>query len=512
MADGKTPDLRTIEVKVSVLEVDGVRYDEAVAAFAVMVREGGIPRIEQMRLDFYYGDLRSAPVSSLGRALGSGGASSLRELKLKWFCPWDDENPDGGVVGLAEGLGGGGMPLLEDLDLGVSFADDDGGGEGEGGAELGEVLSMGKVPSLRRVRLGWPATQLLSTLCEGLCVGSSPHPMMRLEMDLKDVTSNSAIPLSRFARAIRSGRVSYLQKLSFEWHSTLMQRSAEELGGALTHSGAGMAFLEEICIPFSHQPTEEAFFEALHRGPGRLPSLRKLETIGKRITFSCLSALIRGGKVPSLTEINANLAGAQIQECQALALSLASPHAASLRSIDVTFQPAAPDPNMPAKISTFCVSLASPHLNKLQALKIRSMRSVPDLLCLCAGLGSGKFSSLSELTLNDVCLQSEAGALSAALDAEKLPRLSTLRLHDCSLTDEGLKALTDAWKSGRPPPLQHLVLYENNLSDGAAKTLTGLLGSNRIPSLCRVILGGNEIKGSAKETLESAFPEVVSWD
>uniref|UniRef100_A0A0G4H2E1 Uncharacterized protein n=1 Tax=Chromera velia CCMP2878 TaxID=1169474 RepID=A0A0G4H2E1_9ALVE len=508
MADGKTPDLRTIEVMVSDLD-ESERYDEAVDAFAVMIREGGIPRIEQIHLDFYYGDLRSAPVSSLGRALGSGGASSLRELKLKWLCSDDDENPEGGLVGLAEGLGGGGMPLLEDLDLDVIFADD--GGGGEGGAELGAVLSTGKAPSLRRVRLGWPGTELLSALCEGLCVGSSPPPMMRLEMDLKDLKSDSEIPLSRFAQAIRSGRVSYLQKLSSEWHSTLMQRSAEELGGALTHSGAGMAVLEEICIPFSHQRTEEAFFEALHRGQGRLPSLRKLPVLdGRRRTSSCLAALIRGGKVPSLTEIDVRLVGAQIQECQALALSLASPHAGSLRSIDVSFQLATYDPNVPVKISAFCVSLASPHLNKLQALKVRTIGDVPGLLCLCAGLGSGKLSSLSELTLNDVCLETQAGALSATLDEEKLPRLSTLKLIHCSLIDEGLKALTDAWKSKCPPPLEHLDVSSNNLSEGVVESLADLLGSGRIPSLSKVSIGDNKIREPAKAVLRKGWPDVVN--
>uniref|UniRef100_A0A0G4HIU3 Uncharacterized protein n=1 Tax=Chromera velia CCMP2878 TaxID=1169474 RepID=A0A0G4HIU3_9ALVE len=507
MADGKTPDLRTIEVRVPSSD-DLERYDEAVDAFAVMVREGSVRKIEKILLDFYYGDLRSAPVSSLGRALGSGGASSLRELKLKWFCPWDDENPDGGVVGLAEGLGGGGMPLLEDLDLDVSFADDDGGGEGEGGAELGEVLSMGKVPSLRRVRLGWPATQLLSTLCEGLCVGSSPHPMMRLEMDLKDVTSNSAIPLSRFARAIRSGRVSYLQKLSSEWHSTLMQRSAEELGGALTHSGAGMAVLEEICIPFSHQPTEEAFFEALHRGPGRLPSLRKLPVLDGQAA-SCLSPLIKRGQVPSLSEVKLKLSKTNVQGIQAVAMSLGSPHAASLRKMEVQFGEFAHSdtPNLATKFTTFCVSLASDSLSKLRTL---SVENVPGVLSLCAGLENGKLSSLSDLTLISVRLETEAEPLSAVLHRENLPRLSTLRLICCSLTDEGFKALTDAWKSRPPPPLQSLDLTGNNLSDGGAKTLADLLGSRRIPSLSKVNIRNNrEIQGLAKEMLKTTYPESV---
>uniref|UniRef100_A0A0G4I0K2 Uncharacterized protein n=1 Tax=Chromera velia CCMP2878 TaxID=1169474 RepID=A0A0G4I0K2_9ALVE len=514
MADGKTPDLRTIEVRLFD-ERDGVRFDEAVDAFALMVREGGTPQIEQIRLDFYHVDIRSAPMSSLGRALGSGRVSSLRQLKLEWFCRGDDENPEGGVVGLAEGLGGGGMPLLEDLDLDVSFGDDEEGGEG--GAELGEVLSTGKAPSLRRVRLGWPATQLLSTLCEGLCVGSSPPPMMRLEMDLKDVYGNSEIPLSRLAQAIRSGRLSYLQKLSSEsWHNVFrhLERSAGELGGALTHSGACMGFLEEVSITFLQKPTNDAFFGALHQGPGRLPSLRTLGTLGWHCPpASCVAPLITRGKVPSLSEVNLNLSEANIQGIQAVAMSLGSPHAASLRKMEVRFGhlAQADRPYEAATVATFCVSLASPHLTKLQSLLVSSIEDVSAVLSLCAGLESGNLSSLSELTLNDVCLETQAGALSAALDAEKLPRLSSLKLTHCSLTDEGLQALTDAWKSRQSPPLQHLGLNMNNLSDGGARTLADLLGSRKIPSLCRVNLVGNHIEGVAREMLNTAFPEFVSW-
>uniref|UniRef100_A0A0G4FGY0 Uncharacterized protein n=1 Tax=Chromera velia CCMP2878 TaxID=1169474 RepID=A0A0G4FGY0_9ALVE len=510
MADGKTPDLRTIEVGASHLG-NGDRHDEAVDAFAVMVREGGIPRIEQILLDFYFGGLRSAPMSSLGRALGSGGASSLRELKLSWECPLNDENSGGGVVGVAEGLGGGGMPLLEDLDLDVWC------GGGEGGAELGEVLSMRKAPSLRRVRLGWPATELLSTLCEGFCVGSSPHPMMRLEMNLKDVSRNSNIPLSRLAQAIRSGRLSYLRRLStsLAWGEEL-ERSAEELGGALTHSGASMAFLEEIFVVFYYKPTRDAFFEGLQRGPGRLPSLRKLwMAVGQ--AASCLAPLITRGQVPSLSEVELPLSKTDIKGIQALAMSLSSPHAASLRKMEVHFglSAQADCPNAAAKVATFCVSLASPHLTKLQSLLVSSIEreNVSAVLSLCAGLESGKLSSLSELTLYGVCLQreTEAGALSAVLHREKLPRLSSLKLTHCSLTDEGLRALTDVWKSRPPPPLQSLDLTENNLSDGGAKTLADLLGSKRIPSLSKVSIQNNKIKGFAKEMLETAYPESVLW-
>uniref|UniRef100_A0A0G4FGN0 Uncharacterized protein n=1 Tax=Chromera velia CCMP2878 TaxID=1169474 RepID=A0A0G4FGN0_9ALVE len=383
MADGKTPDLRTIEVSVSDSD-EGVRYDEAVDAFAVMVREGGIPRIEQIRLDFHIGDLRSAPMSSLGRALGSGAASSLRELKLKWFCDGDDENPEGGVAGLAEGLGGGGMPFLEDLDLEVMFPDD--GEGGEGGSELGEVLSTGKAPSLRHVRLGWPATQLLSTLCQGLCVGSSPPPMMRLEMDFKHVTSNSEIPLSRLAQTILSGRLSYLRKLSTSLILPFAEltRPFAELGGALTHSGASMAFLEEVSIHFVRQATKEAFVEALHRGPSRLPSLRTLGTFGERPSASCLAPLIARGQVSSLSEVKLKLGETDIKGIQALAMSLGSPHAASLRKMEIEFE--------------LCVSLASPHLTRLQSLLVSGVADVSAVLSVCAGLESGKLSSLSELT------------------------------------------------------------------------------------------------------------------
>uniref|UniRef100_A0A0G4FI74 Uncharacterized protein n=1 Tax=Chromera velia CCMP2878 TaxID=1169474 RepID=A0A0G4FI74_9ALVE len=505
VADGKTPDLRAIETECA---ETGENYDEAMEAVVRAVGEGKVGKIENLVLDVFSGYLRAASVSSLGRALGSGGASSLRKLKLKWESPREDESPGGGMLGLVEGLVGGGVPLLEDLDLYVRCVG------AEGGAELGEVLSTGKAPSLRRVSLGWPVSELLSALCEGLCVGSSPPPQMRMDLCLHVGSapgSYNEAALIRLCETICSGRISFLRKLSTTFRA-LRQRTAEALGGALTHPGGSLASLEEVSVspPTDHR-VAEAFLRGMQGGAGRLPSLHTLST--SRVMAgehaASLAALVTAGKVPSLREMKLNLQNAEFEGIQLLAMSLSPPHAASLRRVEVSFDYPTSCPIGPAKIATFCVSLTSAHLTKLQVLCVEGIKeSGPGVLSLCAGLGSGKLSSLCELSLEKVCLESDAKALSKALNAQKLPSLRVLRLRYCSLTDNGLNALTDAWTNRPPPPLENLDLQGNELSDEGAESLVVFLASNRIPSLSKV----NLLKNNTEDIdfrLRKVLPDVV---
>uniref|UniRef100_A0A0G4H355 Uncharacterized protein n=1 Tax=Chromera velia CCMP2878 TaxID=1169474 RepID=A0A0G4H355_9ALVE len=513
MADGKTPNL--CEIHVDVLEIfleDPENplgcHDEAVEALARAVEEGRVPRLENLILELWRGNLRSAPMSSLGKALGSGGVSSLPKLELRWFFPDTDENPGGGVLGVAECLGGGFLPLLEDLTLRVGCRGR------EGGAELGEVLSTGKVPSLRKVALGWPVNEMLSALCEGLCVGSSPPSEMRMELYLhahSDVVHDG--PISSLAKTIRSGRMSFLWKMTPEdW--VFNETTAETLGAALTHEEACLAFLEEISLMQCGSRAKE-FLQGMRGGTGRLPSLRILKA-GSVSLSSFLPPLITAGKLPSLRELNpvVNLVPADHQGCQALAASLCSPHAASLRRIEVSFDyanlnAAAAAEDASVQVGTFCASLASEHLSKLQVLTVTRIREAAGVRSLCAGLGGGKLSSLRELKLREVSLASEAQALSSALKAEKLPGLRVLKVISASLTDDGVKSLTKGWTSQPPPPLQHLDLSHNKLSAVTEQTLKDFLISRRLPALLKIVLTGNTMEDGGLAKLRLRFPDVT---
>uniref|UniRef100_A0A0G4I8K6 Uncharacterized protein n=1 Tax=Chromera velia CCMP2878 TaxID=1169474 RepID=A0A0G4I8K6_9ALVE len=515
--EDKVARLRTLELGYYSANHWDEPYDDAVEVLARAVAAGKIPKIENLLLDVYYGMLSSATVSVPGRALGSGGVSALRKLELKWKCGMDD---DSSLLGLAEGLGGGGMPLLEDFDLSVWC---DGGTEGV--KEIGELLSRGKIPpSLRRVRLELPAHDVLSSLCDGLCVGTCPSPEMRLDLKLHDQFGSLDEdelkgPLSSLAETIRTGRLSYLRKFASEVNIFMYAESTEEVGEALTNPGACLAFLEEIWPQIYDSDNAVAFLRGMQRGRGCLQSVEKIytglqrETGGPRVPP--LSSLITAGTVPSLKEVRVNLATADLKGVQAFAACLCSPPAASLRQVEVSFGTGSfspePEPEGSAKVMMFSVSLASEHLTKLQVLNVKNVRQGMGVLSLCAGLEGGKLSSLRELSLQSVRLQSDARALADALVAEKLPGLRVLKIRLCHLSDEGLKALTDVWMGASPPPLEHLDLSDNRLEAGGAETLAAFLGSKRIPSLFEVILGGNGVGSVAKAMLERGFPKIVSF-
>jgi len=248
------------------------------------------------------------------------------------------------------------------------------------------------------------------------------------------------------------------------------------------------------------------------RGSHCLPSLKKLETTPHVHRCSPqLSRLVTAGKVPCLTEMNLNLKDTGLQEMQLLANTLGSPHAASLRRVEVQFcdPDDPPDLDASAKVATFCVALASTYLSKLQVLQVEGIQDRSGSRALCAGLRSGKLSSLRELSLRQISLQSEEAALSEALDAQKLPGLRMLSIYESSLSNDGLKALLNAWTNRTPPPLDLLDLQRNSLSDGGAESLADFLASRRIPSLSKVNLRRNRISHVATVWLRKGFPEMV---
>uniref|UniRef100_A0A0G4FPB6 Uncharacterized protein n=1 Tax=Chromera velia CCMP2878 TaxID=1169474 RepID=A0A0G4FPB6_9ALVE len=522
IADGHTPLLQSLEAHLDDLEEE--TFDEAVEIAAEAVREKKVPQIETLCLDLE-SLVSPGSLSALARALGSGGASSLKRLELDWSSP--SNGPGGVLLDLAGALGGGGMPYLESLKLDPGFGVE----EGEGASAIGEILSTGKARSLRCVEIHCPANGTLRAFCEGLCVGSTPNPEMKLDLHVWDLPAEAPASvqagIAGLERAIRTGKLSYLRNMGSPIYHPLPHTAADPLGRALTHAGAKMVSLETISLQFAPQPPPQnegpsQFLKALSEGRGCLPSLEALELgypsprlLGGE-AMRQLCAVVRAGKVPRLKRVAVFISGAEDLEedrrTQALTATLFSSYAASSREVFVGFPPAQPTV-VDVRVGIFSASLTSDHLSKLSELHVSGVSGRLGVRSLCAGIGSGKLSSLRVLILQMVRLEDaeSQSALSDSVDAEKLPFLRVLRLSSASLPDDGLKALTSAWMSRPPCPLQTLDLSGNHLSSEGAGTLSTFLGSRRMPALSSIILTGNLIDEMWKTLFEDAFPQIVEW-
>uniref|UniRef100_A0A0G4HEG5 Uncharacterized protein n=1 Tax=Chromera velia CCMP2878 TaxID=1169474 RepID=A0A0G4HEG5_9ALVE len=319
IVSGKVMRLRTFKIQSSEHpnnlegEAPDFVFDESVRALAEAAREGRIPSIRNLELDLSSGFVSPPRMSELGRALGSVGASSLQKLDLKWMC-----STEGAVVGLAEGLEGEQMSSLEDLSLNAACEDP------EGARALGEVLSTGRAPSLRRVDLVWPASKTLSSLCEGLSVGTSPPPLMRMDLTLGApapglVDYSSA--MSHLSEAIRADHISFLRKIAAFGLGDNPQ-TLKSFGEALTHANARLIHLEEVDFRMQSL-SAEAFLRGVGRGGSYPPALHTLSVLSGAIhthgpALSPLSILISEGKVPALREVKDNLAQSELGEVQAM--------------------------------------------------------------------------------------------------------------------------------------------------------------------------------------------------
>eukprot|EP00820_Chromera_velia_P026696 Cvel_10535.t3-p1 / transcript=Cvel_10535.t3 / gene=Cvel_10535 / organism=Chromera_velia_CCMP2878 / gene_product=hypothetical protein / transcript_product=hypothetical protein / location=Cvel_scaffold637:66419-67165(-) / protein_length=249 / sequence_SO=supercontig / SO=protein_coding / is_pseudo=false len=200
---GKTPGLRLLSLSAGVcwylpstdrelvISVRNLPVEEGVLAVAEGVREGRLEMLEGFELELpkiHCGDspgilsdgdivcptVSGETIGRLGRDLGGGRVRRLRELKLQWT-----EEGDGGVGGLAVGLGSGGLPSLERLSLAVDCR----GGAGNGCEALGRALgsSADTLPSLRTLILSCDGDSTLSRLSAGLVEGCVP---CRIKVDL----------------------------------------------------------------------------------------------------------------------------------------------------------------------------------------------------------------------------------------------------------------------------------------------------------------------------------------
>eukprot|EP00820_Chromera_velia_P030526 Cvel_13187.t1-p1 / transcript=Cvel_13187.t1 / gene=Cvel_13187 / organism=Chromera_velia_CCMP2878 / gene_product=hypothetical protein / transcript_product=hypothetical protein / location=Cvel_scaffold891:42179-43048(+) / protein_length=290 / sequence_SO=supercontig / SO=protein_coding / is_pseudo=false len=278
-------------------------------------------------------------MAALGVALGCGGCLSLQEIDLDW-----GEEGDEGVGGLAQGLGGGGLPSLRDLSLNVVCRQDmEGGWDGQGCVALGDVLSTGKIPALRTVSLKMSWDRSFASVCECLSRGRIDPPIM-VNISVGKL-ADTGVGVTRFAHAdagvtsfaeiIRAGKLSGLRNFTCREFQVFSRFCWEKIGEAISHAEASLRSLEELDLsdPMS------AFLQGLSRGQGSLPALQSLKcrysSIGTEGAQS-LSALVRGGRVPSLRDLEVELTQIGQDGMQALAAALQCPHASALRQLDLT--------------------------------------------------------------------------------------------------------------------------------------------------------------------------------
>uniref|UniRef100_A0A0G4GAV6 Uncharacterized protein n=1 Tax=Chromera velia CCMP2878 TaxID=1169474 RepID=A0A0G4GAV6_9ALVE len=502
LSTGKTPLLQTLDV-----EMHNGHAEKGVEAIAETIQGGELSLLRTFRLDLR-GRLSivtdSGAIWKLGASLGCGGCPALQTLELNWR-----EEGDVGIGGLAQGLGEGGLPCLEDLSLDVKCW---GEGEGSGFVDFGEVLSTGKVPSLRTLTIALGPCDSVPFLCEGLSRGRM-GPRVQVDLGLSG-DGNIDEAVTRLADLIREGKFSSLQKIAFKGFYMLSESGGEMLGEALTHADACMNSLEEIFIEKQSSESVVSLLKGLCRGAGRLPALESLRCppIDSQ-GAECLHALVNGAKIPALRDLKwVGMGGVE-----SLTAALNSPNISALRELEVGLCLTACGGSFPggavAAVKVFSTALSSGNLRRLEELCVRTVRAPEATLALCEGLNSGKMSSLRKLQLHEVSLETEgAKALSEVVLAEKLPCLRTLVATSTRLTDAGFQALAEAWMSQPPPPLERLHIQYNNLTGGVTDILLKLLESDCLPALENVKLYSNYgMDEHARSLLSVAFPEVIDF-
>uniref|UniRef100_A0A0G4HA90 Uncharacterized protein n=1 Tax=Chromera velia CCMP2878 TaxID=1169474 RepID=A0A0G4HA90_9ALVE len=470
LASGKAPSLIRLKIGVGHSTDPHTHVDEILGGLAEGLREKRFSSLEDLDLEFWQDDdfVPTEPLCEFGRALGEGGLSSLRRLSLSWY-----EQLDAGVGALAEGLGSGGLVSLEELFLQISC----GGEEGNGCRELGKVLSTGKVPSLRKLELGWVDSSL-QRLVEGLGMGClSPEVAVDLRVDPgeDEVDDHGRAAVQALAALIRNRKVAGLRKIAFEGGGRI-EGSLSDLGQALTQSDdggvstrlVGPHAFEEIQIDCETVEGLSGLFNGIASGRGCLPSLDTICVPNLLeqdfVAASPLAECITKGKFPRLRKLHFACdedVSIRREGMQALSIALCSPHAKSLRSLTLRSVENESDENLTAigaecaQMGALAVAFSFGQLAGLQDLSLGGAFFMESVSSLCVGLGSGKLRSLRSLELPDAILVDEGtSALCQALSAEKLPQLRSLKLG--SVDDAGLKKIITAWGATAPPPLERL--------------------------------------------------------
>uniref|UniRef100_A0A0G4HVW5 Uncharacterized protein n=1 Tax=Chromera velia CCMP2878 TaxID=1169474 RepID=A0A0G4HVW5_9ALVE len=526
LVSGKVSDLRSLELEMAPTP-NRPNISEGVWALADGIQGRKLPLLENLRLvmDRYLTD--SVAMAALGRALGGGGCAGLQKVHLKW-----EEEGDEGAGGLAEGLGSEGLPSLRDLSF--SFNCREGGADGC--IALGQVLSVRKLPSLRRVGMECFPSETFCFLCEGLSRGEGLAPPVVVEIPPDDRSLGHFFDvqsLMKFAQTLRTGKLSGLRKLevccSFIMLSNPRHAALTAVGEALTSAESSLKWLEKLKIGEGDDYVA-AILEGMSRGNAGLPSLRALQC-NQAVCVEVppdgprsLAEVMR--KTPCLRDLDVHFLYTMREGMQAFAATLSSPSVSALRRLTITFcvfdeADLVPElRNGPHQVAMISEAINSGHLRRLEELCVKTLARIEDFHTFCMALGSRKMPSLrrfriihtSSASWTDERWKVEGGRiLSGVFMAERLPSLRTLEMRDAGLGDEGLKALTDAWMNRTPPPLQEVNLSCNALTGAVTPVLLPLLGSKCIPTLERIVLGGNSIDERSKRLLAQSYPDIFEF-
>uniref|UniRef100_A0A0G4GWV4 Uncharacterized protein n=1 Tax=Chromera velia CCMP2878 TaxID=1169474 RepID=A0A0G4GWV4_9ALVE len=309
-------------------------------ALAAALDSDRLPELKELVVNE---DLFSPGIGVVTRSIASGKALALSVLKMDIAFPTHADDISSHIWGgLVEGLTGGGLESLEDLDLFFENGKDDIIPSGRI-REFARALGTGGLSSLRRLSLHWSEG--------GLGVGSlSPEVAVKFHLsDLPDAAVKAV------AAIIRARKVPGLRNFQLEsWGvRNIAEGAARDLGEALVHVGGegGEApslsshALEELyinCDVFEEEKGVSALFNAIASGGGFLPSLHSI-----RITRLLpgdtppaappLAECIVKGKFPKLQNLYFSSVFTAMclgqEGMQALSRALCSPYAKSLRSL-----------------------------------------------------------------------------------------------------------------------------------------------------------------------------------
>uniref|UniRef100_A0A0G4FE73 Uncharacterized protein n=1 Tax=Chromera velia CCMP2878 TaxID=1169474 RepID=A0A0G4FE73_9ALVE len=358
LGGGHTRCLRSLDLQKLLVVSDGT-----LMALAEGIQGGGLSSLENCYLVFdkfrglnltrtpaymsrlvhQSGHMNAYAVSAFGAALRGGGCPSLSNLRLGW---WEKES--GGVAGFAEGLDAGGLGSLRNLTLCVECGE----GDSEGGRRFGEVLSTGRVLSLRNVKLNLRRYEIFGTVCEGFSGGSIAPPVL-LDVVLGGEGWSTERTVTAFSDVVRGGKLSGLRRLELNGGELLSETGREALGEAFSDAHAHLDFLEEVVhsgalcrieslVVEGLMDLDEIRLLVLGLGGGQLQSLNSLKlenmalgTLGND-GWKVLSEVLIAEKLPCLQSLGLSSVSMTNDRFRTLAEAWGSRQPAPLVSIFCT--------------------------------------------------------------------------------------------------------------------------------------------------------------------------------
>eukprot|EP00820_Chromera_velia_P008916 Cvel_644.t1-p1 / transcript=Cvel_644.t1 / gene=Cvel_644 / organism=Chromera_velia_CCMP2878 / gene_product=hypothetical protein / transcript_product=hypothetical protein / location=Cvel_scaffold19:193683-195314(-) / protein_length=544 / sequence_SO=supercontig / SO=protein_coding / is_pseudo=false len=480
---------------------------EGVAGLAGL-GSGNMPSLHHLSLKI--GRREGEGGRALGEVLGRGREAlpSLKILELKvGVC----RGLESLCAGLLEGTGS--LPASTRVDL--CLCGDGGGQEGEEEIESEEEGEEGDHVGVLSDNEEGAEESVAEADDSSVSIGGGEEGIEEEgegdgDRDGEDAADRSILALSA---VLRAGKIPGLRKVEFDesFGLVLGREAGKAFGEAFSDAVVCLSALEEIKLVgdiFRDGEEEgmEALLEGMCGGLQGLPSLktlRCLQTTGNVAVYlgekgaQALGAGLSTGRFPSLSSLWLTCNYVENKGMQALCGGISSPKAPRLRSLCLELGDCF-DPAVPAQVEILSGVFAGGSLSRLDFLSLEGNFAPAEATTLCR-LGSGKarLSQLTTLDLSQMVLHTEhVRAFAEISDAQRFPWLQKLvmsasleTLDSTGMTDEGLRALTDAWVDRDPPPLCEWDLEDNALTDEGASCLVSLLSSGKMSGLQEVNLG-----------------------